>query len=99
MTDAERERLYLLMEECCEVIQIAGKILRHGYDSYHPDLKGPDNREMLERELGDVLFAMRLMRANGDIKGSRVMTCVRDKALRIRRYLHNWHSYPTWGPE
>lgn len=35
-----------------EVIQIGGKILRHGYASKHPNsLNGPDNRQMLENEL------------------------------------------------
>lgn len=37
LTPAEAERLAMLSEECGEVIQIIGKILRHGYDSYHPD--------------------------------------------------------------
>jgi hypothetical protein len=34
LTDAEAERLALLAEECGEVVQVIGKILRHGYESY-----------------------------------------------------------------
>lgn len=49
LTPAEAERLALLAEECGEVIQAIGKILRHGYESRHPD-GGPTNREALERE-------------------------------------------------
>ena len=30
LTPAEAERLALLMEECGEVVQIIGKVLRHG---------------------------------------------------------------------
>ncbi len=37
LTPAEAERLAMLAEEAAEVIQIVGKILRHGYASYHPD--------------------------------------------------------------
>lgn len=68
LTDAEAERLAILAEECAEVIQVVGKILRHGYASCHPDnLKGETNRRLLERELGDVLGTMRVMEKRGDV--------------------------------
>jgi hypothetical protein len=60
LTPAEAERLAMLAEECGEVIQVIGKILRHGYDSYHPDQQGtkPDlrftNRKALGAELCDL---------------------------------------------
>ena len=53
MTDAERERLTMLIEECGEVIQAATKCLRHGYESCHPD-GGETNREYLLREITDL---------------------------------------------
>lgn len=56
LTPAEAERLALLAEECGEVIQAIGKVLRHGFESTHPD-GGPTNRESLERECGDVYHA------------------------------------------
>lgn len=36
LTPEEHERLSLLMEECGEVVQIIGKIFRHGYERYPP---------------------------------------------------------------
>lgn len=61
LTPAEAERLAMLTEECAEVIQIIGKILRHGYESYHPEDPQTTNRMRLMDELNDingVLFGM-----------------------------------------
>jgi len=55
LTPAQAERLAMLAEECGEVIQIIGKILRHGYDSYHPQDRTATNRQLLGRELTDLL--------------------------------------------
>lgn len=57
LTPAQAERLAILMEECGEVIQIAGKILRHGYDSHHP-VTQEGNRAALLREIIDVKASM-----------------------------------------
>lgn len=54
LSPAQAERLAMLAEECGEVIQVIGKILRHGYDSYHPDRPHITNRELLQRELTDL---------------------------------------------
>jgi len=54
LTPAEAERLAMLAEECGEVIQVIGKILRHGYDSYHPVNPSATNRQLLGRELTDL---------------------------------------------
>ena len=56
----ETEKLAVLMEECAEVQQVIGKILRHGYDSYHPETK-TTNRENLAREIVDVCTAIILI--------------------------------------
>lgn len=53
LTPAEAERLAMLAEEAAEVIQIVGKILRHGYDSYHPNSPEITNRDLLGFELTD----------------------------------------------
>lgn len=83
LTPAEHERLAYLMEECGEVVQIIGKILRHGYESrdptkatptFDPNRGGqdgwrntsPTNRELLARELGDVMRAMDMLAAAKD---------------------------------
>lgn len=62
LTPAQVERLALLSEELGEAQQAIGKIVRHGYASMHPNhLRGPNNRQHLEQELGDVQFAVELL--------------------------------------
>jgi len=49
LTPEQDERLALLLEELAEAIVAIGKIQRHGYDSYNPDVDDhPGNREQLE---------------------------------------------------
>ena len=67
LSPAEAERLFYLIEECGEVIKAASKVLRHGYNSTNPDDPGPDNRDMLQDELSDVLNAMRMLGHFSDI--------------------------------
>lgn len=57
LTPAQAERLAILAEECSEVIQIIGKILRHGLYSAHP-ITGEVNIDALLREIIDVKAAM-----------------------------------------
>ena len=69
LTPDEHERLAWLMEECAEVQQAIGKILRHGYESFDPTNplhKG--NRFDLCREIIDVLKAIELMVNKGDLQ-------------------------------
>lgn len=61
LTPAEAERLAMLAEECGEVIQIVGKILRHGYESFHPVNPRVTNRQLLVRELRDVNAVLQAM--------------------------------------
>lgn len=70
LTPAEAERLEMLIEECSEVIKEASKVLRHGWDSYHPDdpRKTP-NSFRLQRELTDVDAVRWGMALNGDPVG------------------------------
>lgn len=90
LSPAEAERIALLMEEAGEVVQICGKILRHGFESYHPDdEKRITNRKLLEKELGDLSAARRLMEVNGDIKHLEVMLGESSKLNRINAYLHH----------
>jgi len=77
LTPAQAERLALLAEECGEVIQAIGKVLRHGYESTHTHLDGgPTNRENLDSECGDVRYAIMLLARSGDLKEApRVFRC------------------------
>jgi len=91
LTPAEAERLALLSEECGECIQAVGKILRHGYDSVHPEGKdkGNCNRDNLEREMGDILAAMQIMKETGDIDQKHLTEWREDKLTRVGKYLHH----------
>lgn len=88
LTPAEAERLACLAEECAEVIQVVGKILRHGYDSHHP-VSGEDNTLTLEKECGDVLAIMRMMDAAKDISKKSVNHFADAKEVRVKQYLHH----------
>ena len=91
LTSAEVERLALLSEECAEVIQVIGKILRHGYESMPPN-GGPVNRELLEQELGDVEYAMGLLCECGDLNSETIEAHADDKADRVQEFLHEVHE-------
>ena len=67
LTPAEAERLAMLAEEAAEVIQVVGKILRHGYASWHPDNPQLDNRALLMNELADFNAVQLLMECSGDV--------------------------------
>ncbi len=57
----------MLAEEAAEVIQIVCKILRHGYDSYHPRDHINSNRKLLNKELTDFVAVHRMMLERGDV--------------------------------
>jgi NTP pyrophosphatase (non-canonical NTP hydrolase) len=88
LVPAETERLFCLIEEAGEMLQIVGKIGRHGYYSCHPN-GGPNNRELLERELGDLLYSIRAMAKKYDIDMNLVEEHAFEKANRIKPYLHH----------
>jgi NTP pyrophosphatase (non-canonical NTP hydrolase) len=92
LTPAEDERLALLLEECGEVIQVIGKIQRHGYLSHDPTSQAqypPNNRDLLAKELGDVLAAITMMEAGRDIVSSEILTRRDVKLKKVRKYLHH----------
>mgnify|MGYP003393214954 CR=1 FL=1 len=88
LTPAELERLACLAEECAEIIQVVGKILRHGYESTYPAC-GTTNRQMLERELGDALAVVGMMSETKDIDRDVVDKAIDAKLYRIGTYLHH----------
>lgn len=90
LTPAETERLSILAEECAEVVQIVGKILRHGYESHSPkDVTATTNRELLVREIGDVSFAVKMLCKSGDIADIRITERAVEKSEKIKPYLHH----------
>lgn len=90
LSEAELERLAILNEEAGEVIQIIGKIIRHGYSSYHPDDQDKiSNRKLLEKELADLKVAIELMANSGDISNTKIDEFSISKKSRIGKYLHH----------
>lgn len=98
LTPAEAERLALLAEECAEVIQVVGKILRHGYESSNPLLRVPEdqlpttNRTLLTKEMGQLQLAMEMIVMRGDIDPINVVHAKQAKAETIDRWLHHNHT-------
>jgi len=96
LTEAELERLAILAEECAEVQQIIGKIIRHGYESYHPDdLDKTPNRKHLERELGDLAFIINFCHENEDVNLLNLTAHIERKSQTIQQYLHHNVVTPT----
>jgi hypothetical protein len=82
------EALALLMEECAEVQQVIGKILRHGLYSHHPD-GGPNNRTLLIDECGDMLAALEIVEGVGLVSTAHMRIARDGKLQRVGRYLHH----------
>lgn len=87
----------ILSEELGEVLQVLGKIQRHGFDSRHPKfwdsppLRGETNRADLEREIADVFAAVDRMVAVGDIDMEMILNHKWVKSQR-KQYLHHNES-------
>lgn len=67
LTPAQAERFAMLAEECGEVIQMVGKILRHGLDSSHPAEPSKTNYMLLSEEVWDVMAVLSAMGHKGDL--------------------------------
>ena len=88
LSPAEAERLALLSEELGEAQQAIGKILRHGYESRHPD-GGATNRESLERECGDVSHAIDRLSTANDLSRQAISKRQWEKAGSVLEFLHH----------
>lgn len=92
LTPAEDERLAILLEEMGEVLQVIGKIQRHGYLSHDPTSQAmypPNNRDLLAKELGDVLAAITMMEAGKDFRSEDMLARRDVKLKKVRKYLHH----------
>ena len=89
LTEAETERLVIMAEECAEVIQVIGKILRHGW--LGTDYKGIcyDNRVKLEYEISHQIHAYDLMVENGDLNTNNIQEEFDRKKQSIKPYLRH----------
>ena len=89
VTPAQMERLAFLIEECGEVIQEATKIMRFGFDSYHPaDPTQETKRDRLFREMTDVMASYDILVRAGDIHSDHVpnITAARERKLSRARF-------------
>lgn len=90
LTPAEAERLACLAEECGEIIQVIGKILRHGFDDWSPfDETKTTNRANLERELGDLSAVRKRMEHEGDIDQTCITIAHRAKLRKLPKWTHH----------
>lgn len=91
LTAAETERLALLAEECGEVVQMVGKVLRHGYSNWNPTegADGRPNRAVLEKEIGDLLAVVDLLVAAEDLSPRRIAQARREKPACMRPWLRH----------
>lgn len=94
LTPAEAERLFLIMEECGEIVQVIGKILRHGYEEHHPDNQEESNRMLLEKELGDLSAVVEMAIKAKDLNPETSTQCEIAKTQRIGKYLHHQNKEP-----
>lgn len=95
LTGAQIERLGILSEECGEVIQVIGKILRHGYDSSSPNrhpLGDASNRLLLANEITDVILAAGIVGSldftDVTAKTEERVTYSIEKIDRLNKYMH-----------
>ena len=84
----QQEALAILAEECGEVVQSIGKILRHGLLSHHPD-GGPSNLTALGKECADVLAALDICESVGLLHTAHLRNGRLAKLERVRQYLHH----------
>lgn len=88
MTNAQAERLDVLVEELAEAIHAASKCKRHGYDSTHKDYQNVLNQNLLEKELGHAIYAIEMLINAGDVAGSAIADQTQRK-WQGNRYLHH----------
>lgn len=85
LTDAQKERLYLLIEEASEVQKQVCKILRFGYPDKHPET-GKDNLTILHEELGDLMACIILLYSKRDIDYAEVTKQIPIKQDKFKKY-------------
>lgn len=89
LSDAETERLSVLIDELSETQQAVAKILRHGYNSYHPDRPMDTNRNDLMEELGHISWVVNLMIKSGDLLQHQIENSQQRRDERVNKYLHH----------
>lgn len=86
LTPAEAERLAMLAEECAEVIQVVGKILRHGYERHHPNDPTTTNRDLLTDELSDLWAVIEMMDGDFSLTNADAQEAAFQKKMRFTHH-------------
>lgn len=89
------ERISIIIEEIGEVLQVLGKIQKHGFKASFEGIDY-DNKADLEIELGHVLFAISLMIAEGDIDFENISVSQEMKSKNIWKYLNFNREPDNW---
>lgn len=90
LTPAQTERLAILAEECGEVIQMVGKILRHGFEGHSPyDSLKTTNRTLLMREIGNIDSAVQMLSDAGEVKLEQIDMEAAAKFANVKKYTHH----------
>jgi len=88
LSDAELERLSILMEEMAESQQMISKVIRFRYLSHHPkDINKITNKERLEEELGHVLNIINMICNSNDLDYETILKYKKIKENTIKSYL------------
>lgn len=94
LTEAQEERLDLLVEECSEIIKAACKVKRFGYDSINPYApQDGTNLNQLQLEMGDLDAIYALMSNNGDVDIDAINKRHQEKYPKLAGYLRGDHKY------
>lgn len=94
LTNAQKERLDLLQEECAEIIQAVSKIKRFGFEGKHPRKpEGQTNKEHLEAEIGGLAVVLELLLDAKDVSEDKCSEAVEYKQKTIRNFTKYQEEY------
>ncbi len=88
LTNEQTELLSIMSEECGEVVQAVGKIMRHGLDSHNPNT-GETNTEQLIDELGDVMLFIGILCDKGIIDKVKLQKRIANKLAKLTENENN----------
>lgn len=82
-----------LIEECGEVIQVAGKIMATNGESAHWD--GTDLRTRIQEEIGDLVAAIAFVGEHNDLD----LESVEERIEKKSELFEKWHEEHLDGPD
>lgn len=86
MKDYTEECMITLGEECAEVIQAISKIQRFGYANFNPDDPSENNLQILQREIGDMLCMIDLLREEGVLDDHMIQNAKLKKRIKFKKF-------------